>query len=66
MLVRTLSAVLFVGICACGGEGAGTSGSSSATNADASAKSSNAPAKAAGDMVSCDNAKMGLCSEWRG
>ena len=69
MFVRLLSAALFVSVCACGSDGASTSGSSSAAaSGEAAAKGSGAAAKgeAGGDMVSCDNSKMGLCSEWRG
>jgi hypothetical protein len=72
MSVRVLSAALFISVCACGSEAASTSGSSSAAaSGDAAAKSSGeakgaAKGEAGGDMVSCDNSKMGLCSEWRG
>ncbi len=66
MFVRLFSVALFVSVCACGSEGA--SGSSSAVaSGDASAKSSGAAkGESGGDMVSGDNSKMGLCSEWRG
>src|SRR5215204_4993630 len=61
MLIRSVSAALFMSFCACGSDGASASSSASvAASGDAAAKSSG------GDMVSCDNSKMGLCSEWRG
>lgn len=64
MFIRLLSAALFVGVCGCGSEAASTSGSASAS-ASGDAKTA-AKGEAGGALYSCDNSKMGLCSEWRG